>query len=1029
MTRTEKSIPATTNYVAASTAMVRAPLLSVRSYSAAFAPQTETTKGLRTAFEDPAFREAVWFASPSLAQDAEKFFQSPSAFSTKQQRRIVTALARYVVRSTTRPTPFGMFSGVAPVGWGPELDIELGNPTEHHRPVRLDYGEVLKLVHGLERDPGAQSYLWVYRNSALLLRGERVHLMHGDARGDQDGGKRVSIRCTDPVKKVLAWAQEAIQFSALRDRLERAYPQVTEDALTRFLSTLLENNLLLSTLRPPMDGSDPLSYLLAEAPKTRIPTLRQSRYLAESIDTYANQKVGDGIGELRSLLGRLNVTGPGRSQNHLQADMRISLSGTLPAELKAETESALDCLFRLSPMPARSPALQAYSGEFVSRYGEREVPLLEVLDEQVGIGPPADFRNPSPRRNWPVAQQATRQRDALLHDLVGSALKDGVHEVEIVSEHLLDLGFPEGEPPPSVDAFLMVAAQPDGDWQAVLGPGGGAVFPGGRAFGRFAYLDQRFNDHVVELACHEQAANPDVVFADLSYVHPDGHVNNVALAPRVHEYELAVSTTASGPRDRRVELADLVVGVAEGRLYLRSQKLGRRIVVRAAHMLTPTYSPNPIRFVLEVSEDGYWRPVWGWGGMERLPFLPRIRRGRVVLAPARWRIPEGVGSESASRAELERWRREWNVSRHVYTGQLDNRLLLDLDHPLHVELLRHQMRQGVTAVEEALPGLGHAAARDAHGDGYLLEAVVSLRAVDPEPVPRPRKRTSVDAGRRERLSLPGEGWWFFKLYGSPDFSQDTLTTLRNVLADQEWFFVRYADPLPHLRLRVRGDSALPDGVLDALTQLVDSDAINRFEITGYEREIERYGGLAGLALCERVFCAESPEAVDLLHVTPELLNTVPDVDQYDIAAFSTDVLLKSLGLDIDTRNDVYNTMQLSYAREFSDDPTVSRKTLNRELHIRRPLLRTLLSDSHAALCQGSFLDSWRLRLYTALDPIGQELNALDRAGGLTSTVAEIATSLVHMHANRLGLDRREEYGVVHRLHHVTKDLSIQGTAP
>ncbi|KOV62009.1 hypothetical protein ADK64_26800 [Streptomyces sp. MMG1121] len=279
------------------------------------------------------------------------------------------------------------------------------------------------------------------------------------------------------------------------------------------------------------------------------------------------------------------------------------------------------------------------------------------------------------------------------------------------------------------------------------------------------------------------------------------------------------------------------------------------------------------------------------------------------------------------------------------------------------------------------------------------------------------------------MSLPGEGWWFFKLYGSPDFSQDTLTTLRNVLADQEWFFVRYADPLPHLRLRVRGDSALPDGVLDALTQLVDSDAINRFEITGYEREIERYGGLAGLALCERVFCAESPEAVDLLHVTPELLNTVPDVDQYDIAAFSTDVLLKSLGLDIDTRNDVYNTMQLSYAREFSDDPTVSRKTLNRELHIRRPLLRTLLSDSHAALCQGSFLDSWRLRLYTALDPIGQELNALDRAGGLTSTVAEIATSLVHMHANRLGLDRREEYGVVHRLHHVTKDLSIQGTAP
>ncbi|MEU8971212.1 lantibiotic dehydratase [Streptomyces monashensis] len=1007
--------------------MVRTPLLSVRSYSAAFGPQTETTKGLRTAFEDPAFREAVWLASPSLAQDAEEFFRNPSTFSAKQHRRIVTALARYLVRSTTRPTPFGMFSGVAPAGWGPELDIRLGSPAEHHRAVRLDYGEVLKLVHELERDPGVQPDLRVYRNSALLPLGERVHLMHGDARRDQDGGKRVSIRCTDPVKKVLTWTQESIQFSALRDRLAKAYPNIPENTLTSFLSTLLENNLLLSTLRPPMDSRDPLSYLLAEAPRTRIPAVRRSQDLAESIGTYANQKVGDGIVELRSLLGRLDATGPGRSQNRLQADMRISLTGTLPAELKAETESALDCLFRLSPMPAHSPALKAYASEFVSRYGEREVPLLEVLDEQVGIGPPSEYRNPPPRRNWPVTQHVAKRRDTLLHKLVGSALKGGDHEVEVIPEHLLDLGLPEGEAPPSVDILLMVAAQPDGDWQAVLGPGGGAVLPGGRTFGRFAYLDRRFTDHVVELASHERAANPDIVFADIGYVHPDGHANNVALAPRVHDYELAVSTTASGPSDRHTELADLMVGVEAGRLYLRSRKLGRRIVVRAAHMLTHAYSPNPIRFVLEVCEDGYRRPVWDWGEMAKMPFLPRIRTGRIVLAPARWRIPESIGRESGSRTELDRWRRDWNVPRHVYTGMLDNRLLLDLDHPLHVDLLRHQMGQGATAVEEALPGLEHAAARNADGDGYLVEAVVSLRALDPKPVPHLRKRTSADVGRQERLILPGEGWWFFKLYGSPDFYQEILTTLRDVLVGQEWFFVRYADPLLHIRLRVRGNSALPEDVLDTCTQLVDSGSTNRFEITGYDREIERYGGVSGMALCERVFCAESPEAVNLLDETPELLNTVRDADRYDIATFSTDALLNSLGLSTDSRSSVYNTMQRSYAHEFSDDPSVSRKMINRELHLRRPLLRAILASRHAALRQGSPLDSWRLRLCAALTPIGQELNDLDRAGSLTSTVVEIATSLVHMHANRLGLDRKEEYGVVHRLHHVTKDLSIQGT--
>jgi thiopeptide-type bacteriocin biosynthesis protein len=89
-----------------------------------------------------------------------------------------------------------------------------------------------------------------------------------------------------------------------------------------------------------------------------------------------------------------------------------------------------------------------------------------------------------------------------------------------------------------------------------------------------------------------------------------------------------------------------------------------------------------------------------------------------------------------------------------------------------------------------------------------------------------------------------------------------------------WFFVPYADPEPHLRLRFRGDpSALLTHVLPALERVIAparaTGAVYRLQLDTYERELERYGGELGIELAEQVFHWDSEACARVLALYAE----------------------------------------------------------------------------------------------------------------------------------------------------------------
>ncbi|RYG00643.1 MAG: hypothetical protein EOO07_35195 [Chitinophagaceae bacterium] len=98
----------------------------------------------------------------------------------------------------------------------------------------------------------------------------------------------------------------------------------------------------------------------------------------------------------------------------------------------------------------------------------------------------------------------------------------------------------------------------------------------------------------------------------------------------------------------------------------------------------------------------------------------------------------------------------------------------------------------------------------------------------------------------------GDRWVFLKIYCKTKNQNAILEQVGKLIGKftkdkkiQSWFFIRYADPRYHLRLRFllpeSQQTNLISEVFIGLRQLLDNEIISGIELDTYTRELERYG--------------------------------------------------------------------------------------------------------------------------------------------------------------------------------------------
>ena len=130
--------------------LLRTPLLPLH-FLKQFDEMTLSQLGMRlkTVFADPLLQEAIYIASPDLYQELQKWLQG-SIMDEKGANKLVLSLFRYLLRMSSRCTPYGLFAGCALGMVDGTTRITLALPANHKKHCRLDMNYVAELAAMIE---------------------------------------------------------------------------------------------------------------------------------------------------------------------------------------------------------------------------------------------------------------------------------------------------------------------------------------------------------------------------------------------------------------------------------------------------------------------------------------------------------------------------------------------------------------------------------------------------------------------------------------------------------------------------------------------------------------------------------------------------------------------------------------------------------------------------------------------------------------------------------------------------------------
>ncbi|HTU69695.1 MAG TPA: lantibiotic dehydratase [Candidatus Baltobacteraceae bacterium] len=907
---------------------------------------------------DPTVRQLLYVASRSLYDD---LLRSAPPSDVKDTDEAWLRGMCYLLRSSGRSTPLGLCAGFGSVEPSDETSLTLSGWRTRTLPDMHQATELAAAVAANHRER-----IRVVTNGACLTRGDRFYItnINLSARRIRPFGtvttqRPISIKSTPAVRLAQETCSTPVQIGELAETIIR-HLGTSRHETEQFIDSLIDAGVLITELSVSPIGDAPgelVRRLERIAPHNDLSRAAAACQCLDSTDL-TQRKIRD-YEAIASLLGVRSKSG-----TTFHVDLVAQLQGGLGHGVLAEVEKLCGFLDALS-LPQ---SLKTYRDRFVRFYesAERMVPLLELVDDQLGIGAPDRLD---------VEGDADEARIGEMRSIAAEAMRAHAREV-ILTDEQVDRLFRRSSPTQrsSHDLSFFVAARS----REAINAGEFTILPGfvftdraGKVFGRFASaLDPNFQDRMADLVPQITEAEDDCITAELAFA-PQGRVYNITCRPRLFGRELNIGIfDQSEPQP--IQLSDVWVGLDGEKFFLWSKLHGRQLSLRESHaFLTIANTPNLCRFLSMMASQMDRRPrMFDWNG-EWHRYTPRVRYGRIVLAVRTWRFDASELGADIERAvaTLSRWKEDWDLPGLVNLTNGDNTLLIDLESVAAAPILLDQRKNAREFVfREFLPTPDDLWLRGQHG-AHVVEFVAAL--IPHDQIPHGvRVRRPLLLQQRSRYG-PGSEWTYLKLYMGSQAMEgfvsgpllSAITALKTSGLIEQWFWLRYADPDGHIRVRACAAQAEPllrDRLLSHAEDWLQQGYVRRVCVDTFDPEYERYGEPEELAKVLRFFCEDSELCARILASIRETQD-----DRITTAALTFNRLVINIGED---------ALVLS---AFKDAARLGLNTRDRET-LRRMNGEIESSPSSLGLALGKSERNIRL------------------------------CDLLHMHCNRLGVDAAGE---------------------
>ena len=696
-------------------------------------------------------QEAIYIASPVLYAELQKYIAG-TIKDTDEKQRIESSVYRYINRMSSRCTPFGLFAGCSTGSiTGDTTNIIV---SDYNRTTRLDMYFLCALSQELSKLPEIREKVKYYPNTSLYPVGKKYRYVEYQYKNSGRIHRISSVERSAYLDAILRMARKGVKTNELltyliENEIER------EDALA-FINELIDSQILVDELSPSVTGDDYFAQIIRILEELHISegllsALKEIQEMLCKQDTphplHPLSKMERGTGgeerepyqQIIQKIKSLNI--PYEEKFLFQVDMnKTVLEATLGKDIVEELQSTMTFLNKITPA-GKNETLSQFQQAFYSRYENNEIPLMEALDPEIGIGYPANrgSGDQSPlldNFNIPAAQanQGTgSQQGNFLSGLFKKVTEVNKNEIILSDEDVKDFKTRWDDLPPTMQTMFEIIEAGDRPLIQLTGFNGAC---GANLFARFAHTDEKIAEFVKEITAKEQELMPDALFAEIAHL-PDSRIGNILSRPHIRDYEILYLANSDLPENRLIYMSDLFLSIRQGRIFLRSKRLNKEIIPRLTNAHNYRNSTMPVyRFLCDMQQQqGRAGLYFNWGHLSNeLSFLPRVRYRNTILSLATWKIKTAemkplfaIKEDNQLLSETQKWREQYSLPAKMLLSDGDNELLVDWEDARSIKALFSVVKKReMITLTEFLYDPENSVVRDEKGNPYPNECIVAF---------------------------------------------------------------------------------------------------------------------------------------------------------------------------------------------------------------------------------------------------------------------------------------------------------------
>jgi len=699
-----------TTYTPFKTCLLRIPLYSLDKFFEILQYFNSDTESLKQVINTPEILEALYIASPEFHSEILKWLNNVD-LSKKDTDKIITSLYKYLARITNRCTPFGLFAGISTGVIGENTQIEHSGNYNCKRHIRLDMNYLCALAQDLSKLPKIKEKMKYFKNTSLYFNGFQYRMVEYRYVNAKRYHFSVSFENTDYFKMIIEASQGGASILDLASLL--VSDEITIDEASSYINELIDSQVLISELEPTVTGDDFLSRIIQILSK--FPELEQYTNILKNVNQKLNEinklPIGINIQHYKELADLLKSFDTKYELKYLfQADMLNAIQDfTITEKVTNDIFAGIEFLNKITK-PSKTN-LTVFRDAFSERYETREIPLLQALDIESGIGylQGAQDSDITPLLdNLFLGGKAANEMDVKWNELQNiiyykyiDAISKKQTEIQLLDADFKNFKVNWNDLPATMSAMVEIDGNPeDLNYKIFISSVGSSS--AGTLIGRFARIDEKILNHLNEITAKEQEVFDGKIVAEIVHL-PESRTGNVLFRPSVRKYEIPYLANSPVSDIYQLKLDDLYISVNNNRVVLRSKKHNKEIIPRLTN--AHNYSSNALpvyQFLCDLQTQeirsglffnaGFLSNIFG--------FLPRISYKNIILSKATWNIEtqklKNVIDEKDEVKQISLWniwKNENNLPKFVFLVDYDNKLVIDTENKSAINTLLSLIKQ------------------------------------------------------------------------------------------------------------------------------------------------------------------------------------------------------------------------------------------------------------------------------------------------------------------------------------------------